>query len=79
MISYKDVLSTAYCVFKIRDLTEGSIVQPTAAYINEKPYEIARTTSCSGYYRTRRINAYNLGQIEVSGFITFYSIIELSI
>ena len=71
LVSAKDVLTAGYCVYKIREFQKDTNVSETAAFVNEKKYEIARTNMCIGYNLTYRCNNYNLGHVEVSVLMTY--------
>ena len=78
LISIKNVLTTAQCIFNIRKVLEMENCTDIGAYIDRKRYEIAdwkphpryNSNMVSRYYN------YDLGLIRVSLFIGFQMVID---
>ena len=77
LVSAEGVLTTGSCIYKIRKFQNDSNVNETAAFLNEKKYEIACTIPYPGYYLSRRLSNHNLGYVKVSVLIKFFSKIDL--
>ena len=67
LVSYKDVLTTAYCVQKTRKFQNNFKNIPTEAFINKRKYEIADTHAHPEFSleKVSKTNIYNLGYVEV--------------
>ena len=76
LVSAKDILTTGSCIYKTRKFQNDSNVNETAAFLHDKKYEIARTIPYPGYYSSNRYSIYNLGHVEVSVLIKFFSKID---
>ena len=75
LVSYKDVLTAGYCVYKTLEYQKSAKVNETVALINSKKYEILHANPHHGYYKSGRISSNNLGHIQVSILVGFNMII----
>ena len=76
LVSYKDILTSSYCVLETRKFKRISRVSEIAAYINEVAHEIIRMELHPRYdnLHVSRSQIYNLGHIEVGFQISYHLI-----
>ena len=73
LISVKNVLTSAQCIFLNCEFSESQFCCKNAAYIEERKYDIERVKQHPNYDYNKKWKSYNfdLGLVDVSLFIHF--------